>query len=360
MSRKLRAAVVGLGVGKGHAAAYRNLPDRFDLVAVCDLDPARRAAAEADWGVTAYDSLDAMIASGTVDIASVATPPNLHRAQVEALLGAGIHAVCEKPLTGSLADADALIEAEGRSKARIFPIFQYRWGNGFRKLLHLKEQGVFGTPFLSTIETSWQRNADYYDVPWRGKWATELGGSCLTQAIHAHDMLTMVMGPIASVYAHLSTRVNPIEVEDCAAISLGLANGSVATLSVTLGAAEELSRLRFMTSEWSAESRGFEPYRPGKDPWWIKGRTAASQGRIDAALASFRHEPEGYEGEFSAAWRTVVEGAPTPVTLEDARASLELITAIYWSAESGERVRLPIGRDHPRYAGWTPAARRFG
>jgi len=45
---------------------------------------------------------------------------------------------------------------------------------------------------------------------------------------------------------------------------------------------------------------------------------------------------------------------------EDARASLELITAIYYSAETGSVVTLPIGSDHPKYGGWVPERRRFG
>ena len=43
-----------------------------------------------------------------------------------------------------------------------------------------------------------------------------------------------------------------------------------------------------------------------------------------------------------------------PVTLADARMSMELITAIYASAESGQAESLPLHKDHPKYQGWTP------
>ena len=49
------------------------------------------------------------------------------------------------------------------------------------------------------------------------------------------------------------------------------------------------------------------------------------------------------------------EADTLPVTLADARASLELLTAIYHSAQTGEPVELPIGPDHPRFEGWLPA-----
>ena len=45
-----------------------------------------------------------------------------------------------------------------------------------------------------------------------------MGGVCLTQAIHAHDMLSYINGPVKRVFARLATRVNAIEVEDFDAV----------------------------------------------------------------------------------------------------------------------------------------------
>ena len=78
-------------------------------------------------------------------------------------------------------------------------------------------------------ETHWVRTAEYYAVPWRGKWATELGGVLMTHSIHLHDMLTYLMGPIAGLFGRVATRVNDIEVEDCASASLLMENGALAT-----------------------------------------------------------------------------------------------------------------------------------
>ena len=49
-------------------------------------------------------------------------------------------------------------------------------------------------------------------------------------------------------------------------------------------------------------------------------------------------------------------GGPLPVSITDARPSLELLTAAYFSARTGEVVRLPLERDHPLDAGWLPKA----
>ncbi len=275
-------------------------------------------------------------------------------------MSAGFHVACEKPLVGSLKDVDALVAADRAARGSLYPIFQYRFGNGLQKLKFLQEKGLTGTPYLSTIETSWRRGADYYAVPWRGNWATELGGCCLTHAVHAHDILSFVNGPVKSVSARLATRVNDIEVEDCAAIAAEMANGSVATLAVTLGAAEEVSRLRFTFSNLTAENRGTEPYAPGKDPWSFKGVNEKVDAEIAAALSEFVPAAESFDGQFTRMHAAITEGAPPPVSLGDARASLELITAIYHSAETGTVVTLPIGVGHPKYGGWTPERRRFG
>ena len=77
------------------------------------------------------------------------------------------------------------------------PIFQYRFGDGIQKAKLHRRRGIAGS-LLGNGGDPWPRGADYYAVPWRGKWATELGGALLTHAIHLHDMLCYLMGDVAS------------------------------------------------------------------------------------------------------------------------------------------------------------------
>lgn len=360
MSKRLAVAVVGLGIGRAHLDAYATLPELYEIKAVCDLDDAKCTSAAATYeAAIATTRFADLLQPGIIDIVDICTPPATHRPLVEQALAAGLHVVCEKPLTGSLADADAIVTAAKSAKGTLSPIFQYRFGNGLQKLKLLQDKGLCGTPYLSTIETSWRREADYYDTPWRGKWDSELGGCCLAQAIHAHDILSYVNGPIKSVFARLATRVNPIEVEDCAAITVEMANGSLATLAVTLGATEELSRLRFMFSDMTVKSRSTHPYRPGDDPWHFKGRTPAIDAAIAQAFSEFKPSPESFAGQFARIHASLTTASPLPVTLADARASLELITAIYHSAATDMPVTLPLPPDHPSYQSWVPNRRSW-
>jgi predicted dehydrogenase len=259
----------------------------------------------------------------------------------------------EKPFASSLAEADELAKCERESGRRLCPIFQYRFAAGLAQLQHLRERGLVGRAFAATVETHWRRLPAYYDNPWRGRWATELGGCLVTHAIHNHDMLMRVLGPVLSVYARTATRVNPIETEDCAAAVLEMADGSFATLSVTLGSQEEISRLRFVFDGLTVESN-HSPYNPGKAPWRFIAADPERQRVVDTALAEVNPTPELYAGQFSRLHRALTVGGDLPVSIADARPSLELITAAYHSVRTGEPVRLPIGPDHPLYGGWLP------
>lgn len=359
MSRKLNVAVVGLGIGAKHLEAYAELTSQFTLQSVCDLAEAKAKVAAAKFNAKAETKFSDLLTMPGLDIIDICTPPDQHRAMIEQALAAGLHVICEKPITGSLNDLDAIEKAAAKATGTLSPVFQYRFGNGLQKLKLLQENGLCGIPYLATVETSWRRDADYYDIKWRGKWATELGGCCLTQAIHAHDMLSYVMGPVKTVFARVATLVNPVEVEDCAAISIQMANGALATLAVTLGAAEELSRIRFMFQHLTVESRSTHPYRFADDPWHFKGKSPEIEEKISSLLAGFKPSPESFAGQFARIHASITDGAPLPVTLADARASLELITAIYHSAEAGVAVTLPVPASHPKYATWIPAKRKW-
>lgn len=355
MSERLRVAVVGLGIGIQHLAAWKELAEIFELVAVCDIDAdkARLVAEKLEIPrvVTDYESL--LHGDDAPDVIDICTPPGLHLDMCVAALQAGVHVICEKPLVPSLAACDELTRVENGASGRLMPIFQYRFGNGLRKLQHLVASGLAGRAYLSTVETAWLRGRAYYAVDWRGKWETELGGVLTTHAIHSHDMLCSVIGPAKSVFARTATRVNPIETEDCAAVSVEMVDGSLATLSATLGSRPEISRLRFSFENLTAES-SLSPYQPSFDPWTFTGASAEVQQEIDAAIDALEPGRELYAGQFEAFHRALASNGELPVTLADARASLELLTAIYDSAQTARPVALPITRDHPRYSGWLP------
>jgi predicted dehydrogenase len=293
-----------------------------------------------------------------LDAIDICTPSHLHAAQTHQALGARKHVVCEKPVAGSLAALDALIAAEVRHGRRVMPVFNYRFGAGVQKLRRLIETGVAGQPYLATIEVAWRRRADYYDAShgpaWHGRWATELGGNLTTHAVHFLDLLLYLLGPACSVFARTATLVNPIETEDCASVSLEMANGALASVSATTGSSVQISRQRYCFANMVAESN-LAPYDANSsEPWQFVADTPELKPRIDSVLAATPAAAEGFAGHLARFGEALLRNTELPVTLADARKTIELLTAIYASARSGAPVKLPIGPEHPMYGGWQP------
>ena len=354
MTKKYRVALVGAGIAERHLFGYSWIKDLFDVRVLCSLDEERGRPLAEKYGVPEYtQDTDSLFAREDIDVIDICTPPDSHFELCKRALAAGKHVICEKPLFGSLADCDRMEQILARTDRSFMPIFQYRYGTGLQKLKMLVDRDLTGRPIMTTIETHWWRGPAYYAVPWRGKWATELGGGLLGHAIHAHDMLSYIQGPISEVFSFGATLVNPIEVEDTAALSVRLANGSLATLSMTLGSREEISRLRFCFLDLTAESTT-EPYTMYRDPWKFVAGTPEHQAVVDQALADFQETEDSYTRQFQLFHEALVNGAEPPVTLQDARASLELVSAAYRSQRTGAPTQLPIGEDNPLYKSWLP------
>lgn len=354
MTRKLRIGLIGAGIAQRHLVGYNWNKDLFEVPVLCSLDEDRGRQAVAEFGVGEFTSdVETLFARDDLDVIDVCTPPDSHFELSRRAIEAGKHVICEKPLFGSIADVDRMVEIVSKTDLKFMPIFQYRYGSGLQKLKRLIALGLTGKPFLTTIETHWWRGPQYYDVPWRGKWASELGGGLLGHAIHAHDMLNYVHGACAEVFAYGDTLVNAIEVEDTMALAVRMENGSLASLSMTLGSRKEISRLRFCFADMVAESI-LEPYTMGRDPWTFVAGDPSHQARIDTALAEYEVGEDGYTRQFELFYDAITNNGEPPVTLEDARNSLELVTAAYYSQRTGKPTPLPITPDHPLYFSWLP------
>jgi len=352
--RRLRVGIVGAGIGAEHFQAYLALSDRFEVRYMCDLDDARAAqAVSGRKAVTITRNLDQILADPEIDLVDICLPPHLHLSACSAALQAGKDVICEKPLVASLAEADQLADMMQQTGRKVFPVFQYRYGAGAAKLQKLMAAGLAGTPLVGSLETHWHRDEAYYAVDWRGSWAGERGGAILGHAIHIHDWLSFAFGEIDSVFAYLATRVNEIEVEDCASLSIRMRSGALITSSVTLGAATDTSRLRFCFSGLTAES-GLEPYKLADSDWQFIARAPQRQAEIESALADLTPPLSGFQGLFAAIYDHLVSGQGDIVSFADGRRSIEFVTAVYRSAREGSQIHLPLNEDDPLYHSWLP------
>ena len=347
--KPFQVALVGAGIGASHLAGFQELPHLFNVKILCDLDSQRAHALAEKYRVREVTrNFDDACLRSDIDILDICTPPDLHFEQIRSALQAGKHVICEKPLVASLAAVDALSLLAKESGCHLMPIFQYRFGHGLQKLKYLVDQKLTGEAFVFNVDVAWSRSREYYRNPWRGRVATELGGALLSHAIHAVDMVLYVLGSAKSVFGRICTRVNPIEVEDCVAISVEMSDGSLGTISVTLGSAAEISRHRFTFRNLTAESNT-EPYANSREPWIFSFNEKEQQAKILEILDQLKPLPEGYAGQFYRFHRALMDGTDLPVTLEDARAALEVVAGTYYSSQTDQPVLFPIGPGHPKY-----------
>ncbi len=180
MNQRLRTAIVGAGIGRQHAEAYQGLSDQFELLAVCDLDAARARDLAETYAVSRVAAdLAELCRMDDLDVIDLCTPPHLHFEQIQQVLAAGKHAICEKPLVDSLRAVDELIAVEARSGRRVMPIFQYRFGHGLQKLRYLVDQGWPARP--TSRPSRWRGGAARPTTPCPGaaNGAPSGAGHCL-------------------------------------------------------------------------------------------------------------------------------------------------------------------------------------
>ncbi|WP_299651433.1 Gfo/Idh/MocA family protein [uncultured Tateyamaria sp.] len=346
----IRVAILGGGIGAQHLAAYEML-EGFRVTHLVDQD-ADRCASLCGETIVPLETVDAAL-EADVDLIDICLPPHLHAPVAIAALDAGKHVICEKPLATSLSQVDAIAHAADRAGKSVFPVFQYRFGPAFDQLTALQEAGLAGAPRMAALETHWNRDAAYYAVPWRGTWAGEQGGAVLGHAIHAHDLLGAFVAPIRAVTARLGTLINTIETEDTAALIFELEGGALATSSVTLGAARDETRLRFVYEHMTVTSNT-NPYAPGEGTWTFIARDPDKQAEVDQVCAATPLSPTGFAGFLSEVGMALKGKDNRAVTLADGAASIELVTAIYASHREAARLELPLAKDHPLRNGWQP------
>ena len=114
-SRPLRVAVVGAGAfGRNHLRVYRELEqagEAIQLAAIVDSNPAVLAEAAQKFGIPAFPTIEACLATaGPLHVASICVPTVHHASAAAPLLAAGVDLLIEKPLAASLADADQILK----------------------------------------------------------------------------------------------------------------------------------------------------------------------------------------------------------------------------------------------------------
>jgi UDP-N-acetyl-2-amino-2-deoxyglucuronate dehydrogenase len=351
MSGAMRVGVVGCGnVAGNHAAAFAGLPD-VDLVACCDVDPARAAGLAARHGIArSVASVDALLDLG-LDAVSVCTPHPTHEAVVTASAARGVHVLCEKPIAVDLAAAARMIAACDAAGVTLGVLFQRRFWPAAQRIRAAIDDGTLGTPFLGHAAVLLHRDASYYTADaWRGTWAADGGGVLTTQGVHYVDLLQWFMGECIEVSAAHRTVTHPIEVEDTAVATLRFASGGLATAGASTALVRGLGTRVLVSGPGG--TAGLAEYPEGaegvNDVWAVPGASAAEMSpfgsglRPDRALSEINGSLVPFHALQIADFVDAVRAGHEPaVTGREAAKSLAILTAFYASAKSGRPERVP-------------------
>ncbi|OXS36805.1 Gfo/Idh/MocA family protein [Streptomyces sp. XY006] len=335
-----RVAVVGTGaiVGGSHLPALRAHADRVDLVAAVDVDRERLDAFRALAGeqVAAHTSLDAMLDAERPDLVLIGTPPSLHRDQTVAALKAGAWVLCEKPLTLSLAEYDDIAAAEEASGAYAAVVFQHRYGSGTVHARELIAAGELGAPLVAHCQTTWHRDAAYYAVPWRGKWATEGGGPTMGHGIHQYDLMLHLLGPWEEIRAMAARLVHDTESEDVSTALVRFRSGALATVVNSVLSPDEVSRIRIDCADATVELTHL--YGHTNDSWVYTPAPHVAAARATDWRTPAEDVPSSHTAQLGALLDAYDTGTRPPGSGQDARATLEFAAALYKAAFTGRPV----------------------
>jgi len=345
-----KTALVGCGrIGQRHAAILAEEP-RSSLFALVDTDLERAREFSQTHGGRPYPDLPAMLRSERPELVAICTPSGMHFEHVMAATRAGVpNVVVEKPMALALADADAMIAECARNGTRLFVVQQNRYNLPITKLREALDRGRFGKLVLGTVRVRWCRRQDYYDqAPWRGTWAMD-GGVFSNQASHHIDMLAHMLGDVESVKAMSSTRLVEIEAEDTGIALLRFRSGALGVVEATTAArpTDLEGSISILGEKGTVEVDGFAMNE--MRIWTF----ADSQPDDVDVLSRYRTNPPdvygfGHHAYYKDVFDTLESGGRPPVDGSEGRRSLEVITAMYESIESGQEVRLPFTPVHSR------------
>jgi predicted dehydrogenase len=355
----LKIAIVGTGnISQLHADAILAMGSRAKVVALCDIYIEKAEFLKSKFSFNeakTFASHEEMLASGVeIDLVHVCTPPSSHAEIAINCMNAGVNALVEKPMAPSLAECDAMLEAERKSGAVLAMIAQNRFRDDNWRLKKLVDSGAAGRVLVAHIDSYWYRGRPYYDLWWRGTWEKEGGGPTLNHAVHQIDMLNWIKGELPVEVSSMLANVahDNSEVEDISFSAAKYKDGTIAEItgsvvhhgegqSVTLQC--EKAKIQ---APWSMVAES-----PNPDGGFPSGKK--NEEAQNALNEAYEAVPElkftGHAGEIDNVYAALENGTRPLITGVDGKRTVELITAIYKAGFEKRTVSLPITPEDEYY-----------
>ncbi len=260
---RVRLLILGTGgMAQSHAEAFAAI-DGVDLVAGVDPDPARLAAFCATHGIErAFATLEGALAWGGFDAVANVTPDPVHHPTTMALLAAGKHVLCEKPLATNHADAGEMAAAAEQAGVVNMVNLTYRNAAALTRAAAMVAAGAIGEVrhFDACYLQSWLTQPVWGAWSAEDKWLWRLStahgsmGALGDTGIHVLDFATFIAGSqVVDISCRLKTfdkapggRIGQyvLDANDSAVLHVGLQSGAIGAVQATRFASGHINDLR--------------------------------------------------------------------------------------------------------------------
>lgn len=351
--KTLKVAVVGVGsISSFHIKSYLQNPE-VEVYAFCDINEDRLRIMGEKYGVTRLytDEAEMLRALPEIDLVSVCTWNSAHAPCSIMALDAGKHVLCEKPMARTVEEARAMQEAAERNGKLLMIGFVRRFGKDCALAESLIAEGKLGEIYYAKAQYL-RRNG--HPGGWFGKKEFSGGGPLIDLGVHSIDLVRYLMGKPKAVsvygatfmklgdrpsikgkkeYIASSRGLGECDCEDLAAATIRFDNGAVLTAEMSFSLNMEKDR------------NSVELFGTGAG--LVIDKAVRMFGEEDGALKDFDFEgetglnvKEAFYEEINHFVRAAKGEIPCKNTAEDGVALMEILTAIYRSAESGHEVLL--------------------
>ena len=345
---KIKWGIIGCGVIAPFHADSVAASEYADLVAVCDIDEDKgQAFAENYGGVAFYADYRQMLSEGGLDAVSICTPSGMHSDMAVAAAEAGVHILCEKPMAITVPQMDAMMEAVDKAGVKMGVIFQRRTYEVSKVVREAIQSGLLGQMTLGDAYLKYYRSPAYYQsADWRATWELDGGGALMNQGVHGIDLLLWVVGDVESVFAKAEAKVRDIVVEDTCVAVLTFKNGAYGVLEGTTSSNPGETTTLALHGEKGTiilDDSGVRKWAVSDDKS-VVARNDEEKCVTRAALSA-TSDPKsisryGHQVQVDDLCIAIAEDREPMITGASARKAVELILAIYESAQTGKEVKM--------------------
>jgi UDP-N-acetyl-2-amino-2-deoxyglucuronate dehydrogenase len=345
---KLRWGIIGCGVIAPWHADSVVTSAHADLAAVCDVDREKgRAFTERYGGVAFYEDYTEMLREGGLDVVSICTPSGLHSEMTVAAARAGVNVLCEKPMAITVPQMDAMMQAVEAAGTKLEVIFQRRTYPTTKVVREAVQSGLLGQLTLADAYLKYYRSPAYYQsADWRATWALDGGGALMNQGVHGIDVLVWIMGEVESVYAKAEAKVRDIEVEDTAVALVTFKNGAYGVIEGTTSSNPgEPTTFAFHGEKGTIilDDEGIQEWAIAEDKSVLAKNDpekCVSRSTLSATADPTSIGRAGHQAQVDDLCMAIAEDREPMITAASARKAVELILAIYASAQAGREIEI--------------------